>query len=97
VGDELDDLLPADVGAALPAPYARALQGLLAGEDDAAIARAAEVEVAAVPALVRVAVTKLLEEQRRQRVATTRAIAAPAVGPSASGPRGDRPDQEGHR
>ena len=58
---------PPDVEAAIPAVYLRVLRDLAAGEDDVTVAAHADVDVAAVPALVRLAVAKLDEAQRRSR------------------------------
>lgn len=47
----------------LPQPYRAALAGVAAGDDDLALAASAGVHPAAVPALVRLALAKLLAAQ----------------------------------
>ena len=52
-----------EVAARLPVTYLRVIEGVTEGVDDATLAARVEVEVAAVPALVRLALAKLLEVQ----------------------------------
>lgn len=56
---------PPEVEAGLPPVYLQVLRDLAAGADDAVVAEHADVDVAAVPALVRLALAKLDEAQRR--------------------------------
>jgi hypothetical protein len=66
VADPLPIVDP-EVAARLPATYLRVIEGVTEGVDDATLAARAEVEVSAVPALVRLALAKLLEVQESVR------------------------------
>ncbi|HVM52708.1 MAG TPA: hypothetical protein VM262_05880 [Acidimicrobiales bacterium] len=73
-------LIDPEVASDLPLAYVSVLHGVAACEDDRALAARADIEVSAVPAVVRVAVAKLLAAQLEHRVRQTRRAACLVAG-----------------